>query len=88
MAASKKAAAPKKPAKKGGYAPKPNPNAPVGSGGRAAAVEAKVKAEGGSDYEAGAVAGMIARKKYGKAAAAKMSAAGRKRAAAARKAAS
>ena len=84
MAASKKAATPKK-AKKGGYNPKPDASAPLGSGGRAAALEAKVKAEGGSDYEAGAVAGIKAREKYGKAKAAEMSAEGRKRAAAARK---
>jgi len=51
----------------------------LGGGGRAAKIEAKVRKEGGSKYEAGAVAGMISREKYGAKQTAKWSAEGRKR---------
>jgi hypothetical protein len=52
----------------------------LGGGGRSEAIEKKVKAEGGSDYEAGAVAGMAGRKAHGAKAMGKWSAEGRERA--------
>lgn len=42
---------------------KPNPNAPLGQGGRFAAVEASAKASGASNPAA--VAAAVGRKKYG-----------------------
>jgi hypothetical protein len=55
---------------------KPNKKAPLGAGGRFAAV---AKAAGGGEKGA-AIAGAAGRKKYGAAKMAKMSAAGRKKA--------
>ncbi len=55
---------------------KPNKKAPLGQGGRFAAVEAAAK-KGGAKNPA-AVAAAVGRKKYGNAKMAKMSAAGKK----------
>lgn len=58
---------------------KPNSKAPLGSGGRFAALKNKIAKEPGySAKEAGAVAGAIGRKKYGAAKMGAMSAKGRK----------
>ncbi len=57
---------------------KPNKNAPLGEGGRFAALEEQLKREGKSKESAGAIAASVGRKKYGAAKMAKMSAAGRK----------
>lgn len=58
---------------------KPNSKAPLGSGGRFAALKNKIAKEPGySAKEAGAVAGSIGRKKYGNAKMSSMSAKGRK----------
>ncbi len=59
--------------------PKPDAAAPLGSGGRFAAVEASAKASGARNP--GAVAAAIGRKKYGQKKMTAMSVAGRKRAA-------
>lgn len=55
---------------------KPNSKAPLGAGGRFAAVKAKAAASGAKDPAA--VAAAVGIKKYGKARMAKMAAAGRK----------
>jgi hypothetical protein len=55
---------------------KPNAKAPLGQGGRFAAVEAKARASGASNPAA--VAAAAGRKKYGAAKMAKLSAKGRK----------
>lgn len=57
---------------------KPNPKAPLGQGGRFAAVKAEAAASGARNP--GAVAAAAGRKKYGAAKMAKMAAAGKKRA--------
>jgi hypothetical protein len=57
--------------------PVPNPKAPLGQGGRFAAVAAKAKAGGAKNPNA--VAAAIGRKKYGAKKMGKMAAAGRKR---------
>lgn len=56
---------------------KPNANAPLGQGGRFAAVEASAAKSGVRNPAA--VAAAVGQKKYGKAKMAKMAAAGRKR---------
>jgi hypothetical protein len=59
---------------------KPNSKAPLGQGGRFAALKNKIAKEPGySAKEAGAVAGMIGRKKYGAKKMGQMSAKGRKK---------
>ncbi len=55
---------------------KPNPKAPLGQGGRFAAVEASARAGGAKNPAA--VAAAVGRKKYGNAAMQKMAAKGRK----------
>lgn len=62
-------------------AAKPNPNAPLGEGGRFAYVVEKLKARGMSEKRAKAVAASIGRKKYGKAKMAQLAAKGRRDAA-------
>lgn len=57
-------------------AAKPNPKAPLGQGGRFAAVKQEVAAKGATNP--GALAAWIGRKKYGAKKMAAMSAAGRK----------
>ena len=54
---------------------KPNAKAPLGQGGRFAAIAAKA----GGGKKGAAIAAAVGRKKYGNAAMAKMSAAGRKK---------
>lgn len=44
---------------------KPNSKAPLGSGGRFAALKSKIQASGKSADSAGAIAAAIGRKKYG-----------------------
>lgn len=44
---------------------KPDANAPLGEGGRFAALEQKIEGEGKSKEAAGAIAASIGRKKYG-----------------------
>ncbi len=57
---------------------KPNKNAPLGEGGRYAALKQSL-AKGGDVKDAGAVAAKIGRKKYGKAKFQAMAAKGRKK---------
>lgn len=56
--------------------PKPNPKAPLGQGGRFAAVEAKARASGARNPAA--VAAAVGRKKYGKKKFQALAAAGRR----------
>ncbi len=56
---------------------KPNKNAPLGQGGRFAALKQDIAAKGGVS-DPGAVAAAIGRKKYGKAKFQKMAAKGKK----------
>ena len=58
---------------------KPNPKAPLGSGGRFAAIVQKAQAEGKSPDAAKAIAASVGRKKYGAKKMAAMSAKGRKK---------
>jgi hypothetical protein len=57
---------------------KPNANAPLGEGGRFAALKQKIEGEGKSAESAGAIAASIGRKKYGKAGFQKLAAGGKK----------
>jgi hypothetical protein len=61
---------------KGGHMAKPNAKAPLGQGGRFAAMKAKLAQRGAHDP--GALAAYIGRKKYGNARFAKLSAGGKK----------
>lgn len=45
---------------------KPDANAPLGEGGRFAALKQKLEGQGKSEESAGAIAASIGRKKYGK----------------------
>ena len=57
---------------------KPNAKAPLGQGGRFAALQQKLEGQGKSAGAAGAIAAAAGRAKYGNAKMAAMSAAGRK----------
>ena len=57
---------------------KPNSKAPLGQGGRFAALKGKIEGSGKSPEAAGAIAASIGRKKYGNSGFQKMALAGRK----------
>jgi hypothetical protein len=57
---------------------KPDANAPLGQGGRFAALKKKIEGEGKDSEAAGAIAASIGRKKYGKSGFQKLARGGKK----------